>query len=509
MESDSKEKNTQTHYDAKITEKVRFNGNKIIEVNRQNLLESSPYFQNILSSCFKDHKTEYVEVNYPGSFETFDFVMQFINYGDLELKEENIFDIFQLADYLQMDKIKTCCLDKFTSSLDRNNVQSKFNMLKTFNFPVEEFKQRAQSFIKNISCGIYFMQTDMQARPQRSHLNLFSEENNTFSEIIYLNHTEKDQLDLHRFDNTLVMCPSTRAQNSTEPNMIMYDLITGRTKTTKLSFEGPAVSCSNEKRLFVISVSIGYSGMKVFYVEMFHINNYREFHSSKNTVYSSSYDVNNSLIFHFAHFFDDKIYVFYQSSYNNACPSLNNEMIVVCSKTMRLLQHLNLADDALFLGDEIVHYRRLTRHSDLSKMFHYKKEDKLFMRLDDADINSADVSDFLYLVFDFKNQHFYFKGDIIQFKEVNWAESQCNIKIAVKGDEFYVFFLMYESDYDSDDDEAIIVWREMRTFNFEKDALVDTGVKWKSGKIKDSIQNNFDSLGLTTSILFVQNVKLH
>ena len=39
------------------TVKVRFNHKEHIEVNRHKLLESSRYFQNMLSTSFKDHTT--------------------------------------------------------------------------------------------------------------------------------------------------------------------------------------------------------------------------------------------------------------------------------------------------------------------------------------------------------------------------------------------------------------------------------------------------------------------
>ena len=145
------------------------------------MYESSTYFQNILSYRFKDHKNEYVEVNSPTSYEVFEKAMEFVNNGELDLNDEhfsetfgisilfesnfgleltddNIFATFELADYLQMDMLKNWCLDQFTSSLTRDNVQRKFNMLESLDFPVCEFKQRALNFIENISCGMYFMQ---------------------------------------------------------------------------------------------------------------------------------------------------------------------------------------------------------------------------------------------------------------------------------------------------------------------------------------------------------------
>ena len=59
--------------------------------------------------------------------------MLFESNCELELSDEDIFDTFELADYLQLDMLKKWCLDKFTSSLTRDNVKTKFNRLKQLN----------------------------------------------------------------------------------------------------------------------------------------------------------------------------------------------------------------------------------------------------------------------------------------------------------------------------------------------------------------------------------------
>ena len=275
--------------------KVRLNHKEHIEVNRQKLLKSSSYFQKILSSSFKDHKSEFVEVNSSVIYETFERVMQFVNTGDIDLSNDNVFDTFELADYLQISKLKICCLDQFSSSLDRENVQTKFNLLKDLDFPVDEFTQRALRFVNKLT-GLYFMQCETNSL-NKSHLKFFSEENNPFRTISCHSHDESVELNLHVFSNTLVMCPSTDSDYSTEPNMIMYDLITGKTEETKLRFEGPAVNCSNEKNLFVISAAEENSGKKVFCIER---RDFTNFHSTKNTIEYSSIENYIFSLFHFA-----------------------------------------------------------------------------------------------------------------------------------------------------------------------------------------------------------------
>ena len=440
--------------------------------------------------------------------------MQFVKNGNPDLKDENVFDTFELADYLQMGKLKICCLDQFTSSLNRDNVQTKFNFLKQLSFPIEEFKQRALSFIENISCGLYFMHFN-PSFPCRSHLKMFSEENNTFCEIGC--HARSD---LHCFDNTLVMCPSSTTTTSTQPrrvsNVIMYDLITGKTNGTTINFEGPVVNCSNDKSMFVISGSKEKSRM-IFYIETFNIINYSEFYSSKKEVGFILLETYTTLSFHFAHFFDDKVYVFFQTSYRNLNP-FNNQMMIICTKSMRILKSIDLAGDRLFLGDEIFKYRysrkyltELTRCSNLSKFFYFMKESKLFILFEDT-MEECN----LYLVFDIKNQQFYVKKDFLQLKEKN--ENTVDIRIASKGDKFYGIFSMCESsndsidapifDENSDYEEILTAWEEIRIFKFENEMLVDTGVKWKSGKQRIPESEDYDSW-VTTSKLFVQSIKLN
>ena len=65
--------------------KIRFNRIKYIEVHKQKLLESSEYFENMLSPRFNNHKSEFVEVNFPVNFETFERAMLFVNNNALNL----------------------------------------------------------------------------------------------------------------------------------------------------------------------------------------------------------------------------------------------------------------------------------------------------------------------------------------------------------------------------------------------------------------------------------------
>ena len=112
-------------------------------------------------------------------------------------------------------------------------------------------------------------------------------------------------------------------------------------------------------------------------------------------------------------------------------------------------------------------------------------------------------------MFDIKTQQFYFKKNVLQSNEnIKSNGYELYKTVAIKGDKFYGIFSMaeeYDSDsgQNSDDDSTSRVWEEIRTFKFEKDTLVETGVKWETEKRKYKC-----SLCYTTSALFVQNIKL-
>ena len=172
--------------------KVRLNDEKeVVEVNKLKLLESSSYFENILSSKYNDHKKEIVEVKYPANIDTFKSAMNFVSTGHLSLDDENFLEILGFASYLQIEKLLKFCFDHFTSNLSRSNVEAKYDMLNKTHIPVEEFKQSSLSFIKNITCGLYFIQKEPND-PIRSSLNFFL--SNTTHLEIFLATIITDQL---------------------------------------------------------------------------------------------------------------------------------------------------------------------------------------------------------------------------------------------------------------------------------------------------------------------------
>ena len=436
--------------------------------------------------------------------------MRFVNVGDILPKNNNIFDTFELAVYLQMDNLKKWCLDQFTYSLTRDNVQTKFNQLKQLKSPVEEFEQRASIFVENISCGLYVMRVVPRLR-DRSYLKKFSEETNSFSDVCCYYHHKSVQLDLHYLDNTLVICPSIKSDVSTESNIIMYDVITGKTKETKLSFEGHVVNCSSEKKIFVISIAKENPQKEVFSIETFDITSYNEYHSIKKKIGYSLIEAYRFSHFHFAQYSEDKIYVFYKTTSIEHSRYNINYMLIVCAKTMTILNNVNLANFNPLFGEEItkdVSFRMQIGNNDLYRLFYHKNENKLFIELEKLE-NKLEF----YLVFDIKNQLLYKKENILGIKS-DFVAPYYDTNISVNGDNFYGYITIHTSTDDENPDVNVsyrdiraIIREEIRSFNYENETLVETGMKWKGLEdILTEVECNQSFYRVST--IFVENVKL-
>ena len=228
---------------------VWFNESEFVKVGRQKLIYSSLYFKCILTSNFRDRNSEFVEVKYPTSFETFKIAIDFANCYHIGQNDENSFEVFQLADYLQFDLLKKSCVNHFTTGLNRKNIQAKYHLLKTLNFPTEEFKVATL----NKFCGLYVTQIDLRFR-DRTYLEFYNEESNCF-ETVHCHHHDPNVvwINLYCVRNTLVTCPSVIVDRRTEASMISYDLSTGKNTNTTLSCGGRFISSSDGDKIFVIN----------------------------------------------------------------------------------------------------------------------------------------------------------------------------------------------------------------------------------------------------------------
>ena len=512
------------------TVKVRLNDEKeIVEVNKLKLVESSSYFDNILSSKFSDHKKEVVEVKYEANIITFKSAMLFASTGNLSLDDENFLEILGIASYLQMEKLLKFCLNHFTSNLSRSNVESKYDILNETNFPVDEFKQSCLSFIKDISCGLYFIQKEPN-EPIRSSLNFLSFDNHSFRKISGYLHNRSVDLNVYNFFSTLVVCPARLWYEASEQTMlydktmILYDLITEKTKEVALSFEFASVNCSNEKKLFVVSVLINSSEKKSFSLETFEIVSLADFSSTKKTI---DYDLVQGYVFenfHYAECVDDKVYIFYQAklekdslegTYNSN--NIRNYMMIICAKTLEIKKNINIAEDEQYHGDTIIKGSDLWKkmnHSSMYKSLNISKENNLFFYF-----HPRMHLDHYYFVFDVEKQLFYFKGDEYQQKIIH-TRNECkfdrNSEVFSRGVEYFGLILTswIESDSDEDSDDYCVkyrhfpVYNELRSYKIENDVLVEKEVIWKGEKSFVSWRRSFRNWVKVFSTVVVVNICL-
>ena len=120
---------------------VWFNESEFVKVGRQKLIYSSLYFKCILTSNFRDRNSEFVEVKYPTSFETFKIAIDFANCYHIGQNDENNFEVFQLADYLQFDLLKKKLCQSFHYWLEPQKHSSEvppFENLKFSNWRIQK-----------------------------------------------------------------------------------------------------------------------------------------------------------------------------------------------------------------------------------------------------------------------------------------------------------------------------------------------------------------------------------
>ena len=186
-------------------------------------------------------------------------------------------------------------------------------------------------------------------------------------------------------------------------------------------------------------------------------------------------------------------------------------MLIVCAKTMTILNNVNLANFNPLFGEEItkdVSFRMQIGNMDLYRLFYHKNENKLFIELEKLE-NKLEF----YLVFDIKNQLLYKKENILGFKS-DFVAPYYDTNISVNGDIIYGYITIHTSNVDEYPDVNVsyrdirdIIREEIRSFNYENETLVETGVKWKGLEdILTEVECNQSFYRVST--IFVKSVKL-
>ena len=152
----------------------RQNGNSVIfyrydelvlKVDEKKLLDKSAYFRAMFKKCYRDHKSDLIDVCISENEETFYKVMQFITSDNITLDINSIFETYHLAVFLQIGCLQQFCLDHFTLNLNRKTLHSNLDLISNYGCLFGELEKRALMFNKtgNISfSGLYFLQQNSE-----------------------------------------------------------------------------------------------------------------------------------------------------------------------------------------------------------------------------------------------------------------------------------------------------------------------------------------------------------
>ena len=131
-----------------------------VEVNKENLVRKSLYFQIITNPCFVDHKSDILEIKIPVSLECFQEVMYFLTTENININNDNVIEICHLADYFLIDDLKKICLDYFTYNLSKKTINDQITLLGKYHLVEDKFKERALKFKQSsrlVYSGLYII----------------------------------------------------------------------------------------------------------------------------------------------------------------------------------------------------------------------------------------------------------------------------------------------------------------------------------------------------------------
>ena len=398
--SPSCSKKITTQKSSKTLIQVRFNKEHTFFVDRERFHENSLYFQGIQQKCFKDHKSRFTEVNYLASYETLKTVVQFINNGETDFDSDNLFEVYQIADYLQIAELKQACLEKFTFNLNRENVDFQLSKLKEYPFYAEEFSKRALKFKESgrpAFSGLYFLHSDgILAKPV---LKYFLKPTSSVSDICVVDHNKNDKsaLELQYIDNALVACTAVKLPN-VQKSLFSYDLLTGISSNITLEHNNQTITCTSNKNLFLISNFKNKVDESMLALSIFEGNNCdKKIESSKTVNICTSFGF-KAIHMYFSIYFKDKLFIFYRDESSN-CSLDNVYVLVICAKTLLVLSNQKLLLDKQITKNEFATFT-------FEKIFYLEKHQKLYIKL------YKDSS--VVLIFDLRNHEINFESNMFQ-----------------------------------------------------------------------------------------------
>ena len=96
------------------------------------MLQKFIYFNSIKNSSFADHKSEFFEVCIQTRADDFKQVIDYVNNDTINLTNDNLLEIFQVADYLQIGSLSQVCFDLFIHNLNSKAVDQQLSLMDNY-----------------------------------------------------------------------------------------------------------------------------------------------------------------------------------------------------------------------------------------------------------------------------------------------------------------------------------------------------------------------------------------
>ena len=471
---------TTTHKASPTTEdetlKVRLNKKHVLVVNKQKLLEKSPYFKSITKSCFADHKSEFTEVTIPVNLKSFIQVSVYVMTDLINITSSNASEILQISDYLQMDCLSKMCLDHFVYNLNVKTLDHQLSLMEKYPLLCNKFKEVVSKFLENgrpSIKGLYLLEYNSVTKFGK---NTFKLKTNGLDHEIELNKFIFCGF-LHYFAGNVIIKRNT----SDRFCLLQYHLITGKSIEIKLQINFLSHICSDNKNLFVVSHLYGEKNIKfcLSMLENVKDNERLKVFDTQTVNLSKQYNPANYVIdIYFPICDDGMLYIFYRllerdvSFHRSFFPGETHlfeflhdiHVVTICVKTMTIQKNKRLIEcmrndiEAFMKLKEHIKIRKVQR-TEFSRLFFLKKSRKVVINLDGV----------LVLVFDVKNHCFYFVTNM--FCNLQGCIVKDTVKYTVDNDD-----LIYRY---SCDPTKFGLKNVVRTFQYSDDKLLDCGVKYE------------------------------
>ena len=353
------------------TIKIRFNEGFSGEYNKSKLIEKSQYFNCLLKPCYKDYKSDIIKINVPADFETYRQVMDFVDNKDININDQNVLKIYQLAAYFLLNELKKYCFDYFMNNLNFITVEPQLALIEEYPYRDPELKELVEKFKRSgrVSfMGLYLVQFE----EDDYKLKLFFPGGDLHSEFVFeesmmqklqsdikkklkfhpnlefnaQSETDREFSNMIYFKNLLVVCETAQSPYL-ENHVFQYNIISGIMYKVRLNCYNRTVICNNDNNLFTVSVSKQLFSTDKLALSMFEKRNDAEdLKLSKSKSFNpldKTYNDIYKIQLYFSQCIDDLIFVFFKAS-STKCNETTVWFLAICAKTLSVKMRKNLND---------------------------------------------------------------------------------------------------------------------------------------------------------------------